>query len=44
MPPVVAEFLEHIIDELNYLSRTAQGTDKKSFLHDGTLQRSFVRK
>ena len=43
MPPVVAEFLEHIIDELKYLSETAQGTDKNSFLHDGTLQRSFVR-
>ena len=40
MPPVVAEFLEHIIDELNYL---AQETTKDRFLNDETLQRSFVR-
>jgi len=43
MPPVVAEFLEHILDELNYLSRNAQQTTKASFLRDETLQRSFVR-
>jgi uncharacterized protein with HEPN domain len=43
MPPVVAEFLEHIIDELNYLARTAQETTKERFLSDETLQRSFVR-
>ena len=43
MPLVVAEFLEHILDELNYLSRNAQQTNKESFLKDETLQRSFVR-
>jgi uncharacterized protein with HEPN domain len=43
MPRVVAEFLEHILDELNYLTRNAQRTDKDSFLRDETLQRSFVR-
>ncbi|HXT62109.1 MAG TPA: DUF86 domain-containing protein [Pyrinomonadaceae bacterium] len=43
MPPVVAEFLEHIIDELNYLRRNAQKTTKERFLEDETLQRSFVR-
>jgi uncharacterized protein with HEPN domain len=43
MPRVVAEFLEHILDELNYLTRTAQGTDEDAFLNDETLQRSFVR-
>jgi uncharacterized protein with HEPN domain len=43
MPRVVAEFLEHILDELNYLRRNAQRTDKDSFLRDETLQRSFVR-
>ncbi len=43
MPRVVAEFLEHILDELNYLARNAQTTDKDSFLRDETLQRSFVR-
>ena len=43
MPRVVAEFLEHILDEMNYLARNAQTTDHDSFLCDETLQRSFVR-
>ena len=43
MPRVVAEFLEHIIDELDYLTRNAQKTDREAFLSDETLQRSFVR-
>ena len=43
MPPVVAEFLEHIVDELSYLDRNARGTTKQKFLQDETLQRSFVR-
>jgi uncharacterized protein with HEPN domain len=43
MPRVVAEFLEHILDELNYLAKQAEATDKESFLGDETLQRSFVR-
>ena len=43
MPRVVAEFLEHILDELNYLTKNVRGTDLESFLRDDTLQRSFVR-
>jgi uncharacterized protein with HEPN domain len=43
MPPVVAEFLEHIVDELSYLERNAQNITKEAFLQDETLQRSFVR-
>ena len=43
MPRVLAEFLEHIIDELKYLNRHAQRTTKDAFLEDETLQRSFVR-
>jgi uncharacterized protein with HEPN domain len=43
MPPVIAEFLEHIIDELNYLARNASTTTKEQFLNDETLRRSFVR-
>jgi len=42
MPRVVAEFLEHILDELNYLTKNVPGTDLESFLRDETLQRSFV--
>jgi len=43
MPRVIAEFLEHILDELKYLDRIAQVTNKEAFLEDETLQRSFVR-
>lgn len=43
MPRVVAEFVEHIVDELSYLDRNAQGTTKEKFLQDETLQRSSVR-
>jgi len=43
MPRVVAEFLEHILDELNYLAKNVRKTDLESFLRDETLQRSFVR-
>ena len=43
MPPVVAEFLEHIVDELSYLEKNAQNITKQQFLKDETLQRSFVR-
>ena len=31
MPPVVAEFLEHIVDELSYLDRNAQNITKQGF-------------
>lgn len=43
MPRSVAEYLQHILDEIEYLSRTAQNTDKNAFLNDETLRRSFVR-
>jgi len=43
MPRVLAEFLEHILDELNYLTKNVQEVDLEAFLRDETLQRSFVR-
>ncbi len=43
MPRSVAECLQHILDEIDYLSRTARNTDKETFLRDETLRRSFVR-
>ncbi len=43
MPRSVAEYLQHILDEIDYLSKTAQGIDKDAFLRDETLRRSFVR-
>jgi uncharacterized protein with HEPN domain len=43
MPRSLAEYLQHILDEIDYLSRTANNTDKDTFLNDETLRRSFVR-
>ena len=43
MPRSVAEYLQHILDEIEYLSRTAKNTDRDTFLNDETLRRSFVR-
>jgi len=43
MPRSVAEYLRHILDEIEYLSRTAQNTDKDTFLNDETLgDRSYA--
>src|SRR5438093_4331255 len=43
MPQSVAEYLQHILDEISYLRKTAQTLDKAAFLQDETLKRSFVR-
>jgi len=43
MPRSLADYLQHILDEIEYLSRTAKNTDKDTFLNDETLRRSFVR-
>ena len=43
MPRSIAEFLEHVLDEVNYLGKTTQNIDKDAFLNDETLRRSFVR-
>ena|SRR5436309_1451218 len=43
MPRLLAEYLQHVLDETAYLSKTAQSTTKKTFLTDETLRRSFVR-
>ncbi|MGZ8842887.1 MAG: HepT-like ribonuclease domain-containing protein [Pyrinomonadaceae bacterium] len=43
MPRSIAEYVEHILDELAYLTKTAQNIDKNAFLNDETLKRSFVR-
>ena len=43
MPRSIAEYLEHILEEVNYLAKTTQNIDKDAFLNDETLRRSFVR-
>ena len=39
----VREYLQHILDETNYLLNETQGLDKHTFLRNETLKRAFVR-
>jgi uncharacterized protein with HEPN domain len=43
MPRQVSEYLQHILDELEYLTTGSRGIDKATFLLDDTLKRAFVR-
>jgi uncharacterized protein with HEPN domain len=43
MPRQVSEYLQHILDEIEYLTNRARGIDKEQFLLDDTLKRAFVR-
>jgi uncharacterized protein with HEPN domain len=43
MPRSVREYLQHILDETEYLTEQSRGLDKKAFLQDDTLKRAFVR-
>jgi uncharacterized protein with HEPN domain len=39
----VHEYLQHILDEAEYLTKRSEGIDKDTFLQDETLKRAFVR-
>lgn len=43
MPLSVREYLQHILDETDYLLNSSNGLDKATFLHDETLKRAYVR-
>ena len=43
MPPTAREYLQHILDETDYLGAHLQGLDKEEFLRNPTLKRAFVR-
>jgi uncharacterized protein with HEPN domain len=43
MPRSVREYLQHILDETEYLTEQSQDLDKEAFLQNGTLKRAFVR-
>jgi uncharacterized protein with HEPN domain len=43
MPPQANEYLQHILDEIQYLTTAAEGLDRATFLADDTLKRAFVR-
>jgi len=37
------EYLQHILDETEYLIKHSAGLNKDVFIHDDTLRRAFVR-
>lgn len=43
MPPTAREYLQHILDETDYLGAHLQELDKEEFLRNPTLKRAFVR-
>ena len=43
MPRSAREYLQHILEEINYLSENTRGVDRDEFLQNETLKRSFVR-
>jgi len=43
MPRLIRDYLQHILDEIDYLSRNVQLVKKDEFLRDETLKRAFVR-
>lgn len=43
MPRSPRDYLQHILDEADYLRETARKVDKGSFLRDETLKRAFAR-
>ncbi len=43
MPQQANEYLQHILDEIQYLTTAVDGIDRATFLADDTLKRAFVR-
>lgn len=43
MSPSGPEYLQHMLDETEYLLRTSKDVTKEEFLEDETLLRAFVR-
>jgi uncharacterized protein with HEPN domain len=37
------EYLQHILDEIDYLQESSRGLTRETFLQSATLRRSFVR-
>ena len=43
MPQSEHDYLQHILDEAEYLGQSVRGIDKTTFLCNETLKRAFVR-
>ena len=43
MPRLIRDYLQHILDKTDYLSRSIYQLDRDAFLHDETRKRAFVR-
>lgn len=39
----LSEYLSHILDETEYITRSSKGLSKQRFMADETLKRAFVR-
>src|SRR3989304_559944 len=39
----LSEYLSHILDETEYITRASKGLSKQRFMTDETLKRAFVR-
>jgi uncharacterized protein with HEPN domain len=43
MSPSGLEYLQHVLQEIEYLTDTVRGLDRDRFMDDETLRRAFVR-
>lgn len=43
MPRSMREYLQHILDETDYLTKQSRDVSRETFLQDETLKRAFVR-
>jgi uncharacterized protein with HEPN domain len=43
MLPSARDYLQHVLDETNYLLTSSENLDKAVFLQDETLRRAYVR-
>jgi uncharacterized protein with HEPN domain len=43
MSPSAREYLQHILDEIAYITTSSDGLEKAAFAQDETLKRAYVR-
>jgi uncharacterized protein with HEPN domain len=43
MSPSASDYLQHILDEIIYITTSSDGLEKATFVQDETLKRAYVR-
>jgi uncharacterized protein with HEPN domain len=43
MSPSAREYLQHILDEIAYITTSSASLEKATFMQDETLKRAYVR-